>query len=186
MKLLKEFMTTPLTEASDESALPEDVMKDLRSNIGKGAKDTTQKWANALELVHKAYEVSNVERPNPDLKAAWKQYEELIQYAVKQLSNSRGMDADWRMSAAVFHEAEAKFHKFKMTLDLPGDNQRQTIIKAESIEKALKPFLKVLKDYGSKHKLEIVDELPMGRKYRAVHQGPVSATTNVYLTIERV
>ena len=85
--------------------LPPDTMSELQKNIRDGAKDITQKWANALELVHKAYEVAGVERPTPDMRKAWKQYEENLTYAVKQLAKYRGMDGSWRMTSMMFNEA---------------------------------------------------------------------------------
>ena len=94
-----------INEGSDLTELTPDIMSDIQKNIRKGASETEQKWANALHLVQKAYEVSGVQRPEPDMKAAWKQYEENITYSVQQLAKFRGMDADWRMSASVFHEA---------------------------------------------------------------------------------
>lgn len=94
-----------LTEAGGMDELPEDVMSEIRKNIKAGAKDTEQKWANALELAQKAYEVSAIQRPTPDMKNAWKQYEENIAYAVEMLAKSRGLNGDWRMSSSMFHEA---------------------------------------------------------------------------------
>lgn len=102
--MLKSLLNQ-IQEGSDLSRLPADVVKSIRTNIRKGAEDLQQKWANALELVHKAYEVDGVQRPTPEMKDAWKQYEELLAYAVQQLAENRGMDDDWRMSAAMFHEA---------------------------------------------------------------------------------
>lgn len=87
-----------------EEALPEAVVGEIKSNIRKGAKDLEQAWSNALELTHKAYEVSEVVRPSPDQSDQWKQYESLIQFAVKQLAATRGMKGDWRMSAAGLHD----------------------------------------------------------------------------------
>ena len=104
-----------VTEGDDLSKLPDDTMSELRKNITDGAKDTAQKWANALELVHKAYEVAAVQRPTPDMKTAWSQYEENLQYAVEQLAKYRGMDGDWRMSSSVFHEAVQDVNMFKIT-----------------------------------------------------------------------
>jgi len=104
MKLLHDMMN--LSENKEDlSRLPQDVMTSIKANIRKGAENLQQKWANALELVHKAYEVDGVQRPTPGMASAWKQYEENLQYAVQQLAKSRGMDADWRMSSSIFHEA---------------------------------------------------------------------------------
>lgn len=109
-----------ISEGNDMDALPEDAMSEIQKNIRNGAKDTEQLWANALELVHKAYEVSGIQRPTPDMKGAWKQYEQNLQYAVEQLAKSRGIKGDWRMSAAVFHEALQKMQVFKVYLTSPG------------------------------------------------------------------
>jgi hypothetical protein len=132
MSLFKNILS--LAEGNDLTVLPEEGMKTIQSNIRKGAQDTEQKWANALELTHKAYEVSGVERPTPNMQGAWKQYEENIAYGVEQLSKSRGMDADWRMSSAMFHEA-AKMKEFSVSLDLPGEeNDLTAVVNAISIE----------------------------------------------------
>lgn len=82
----------------DLSALPEETIKELKKNIKDGAKDLDQQWANALELVHKAYEVADVQRPDITMRDAWRQYESLIRYAVNELANARGMDGEWRMT----------------------------------------------------------------------------------------
>lgn len=115
MSLLKDLVG--VKEGSDLSRLPPDVMTAIKSNIRKGAADFEQKWANALELVHKAYEVEGVQRPSPDMDAAWKQYEENLQYAVQQLSAARGMDDDWRMSSSIFHEARQPRQLIRVHMD---------------------------------------------------------------------
>lgn len=114
MNLLTNLLT--FNEGDDLDSISSDMMKDIQKNIKDGAKDQEQMWANALELVHKAYEVAGVERPSPDLKNAWKQYEENLQLSVAQLAKERGMDSDWRMSSHVFREAmESRTHKFRVT-----------------------------------------------------------------------
>ena len=112
-----KLLTTLLSEKKDDlSRLPNDLFKEVQKNIRKGSEDLQQKWANALELVHKAYEVAAVQRPSPDMKDAWEQYEENIEYAVKQLSDARGMEDDWRMSSAMFREAfEGNMQKWRVT-----------------------------------------------------------------------
>ena len=126
MRLLKSLVTN---EATDLSRLPHDVITAIKSNIRKGAEDLQQKWANALELVHKAYEVEGAQRPSPDMDAAWKQYEENLQYAVQQLAKNRGMDDDWRMSSAMFHEARQEKPLFNVTIN--GDRY---VTEGDSIE----------------------------------------------------
>jgi hypothetical protein len=121
MKLFKNIKS--LAEGSDMSELPEMAMKDIQSNIRKGAQDTTQSWSNALELVHRAYKVSNIQRPTPGMKAAWKQYDENITYSVSQLAKARGMKGDWRMSASSLRE-EAQMTNYKVILDIPNTEKR--------------------------------------------------------------
>lgn len=117
MSLLKYLITTQLNEEDDPEMLPPDVISELQKNIRDGAKDVQQKWVNALELVHKAYEVAGVERPTPDMRKSWKQYEENLAYAVQQLAKYRGMDGDWRMSSSIFYEAlQPRPKKFRVSL----------------------------------------------------------------------
>lgn len=102
--MLNDLMRLHETK-EDLSKLPQNVMSSIKSKIRKGAEDLKQQWANALELVHKAYDTEGVQRPDPTMETAWKQYEENLQYAVQQLAKNRGIDGDWRMSSAMFHEA---------------------------------------------------------------------------------
>lgn len=118
-----------ITEAGDDlSKLPKDVVSAIKKNIRKGAEDIDLKWGNALELVHKAYEVEGVERPDPTMKTAWQQYEEHLTYAVSQLADNRGMDADWRMSSAMFHEAmNPTTSKFHVTINKAGKKVKSVV-----------------------------------------------------------
>ena len=108
MKLLRHLLEAGVDDltsrAEQPNTLPDSTMKALQKLIRDGArpnKETGQHepWANALHLVHKAYEVGQVQRPTPDMKDLWKQYEENIEYAVKELSKERGIDGAWRMTA---------------------------------------------------------------------------------------
>ena len=92
-----------LLEQDDMSALDPTQIGELKKKIREGAKDVAQKWSSALELVHKAYDVLSIQRPTPGMSAGWKQYTDLITFAVKQLSDTRGIEADWRMSAPSAH-----------------------------------------------------------------------------------
>jgi len=115
-----DFLTSlyVLSEANnkkkDLTILPDDVIKELKKNIKDGAADLEQKWANALELVQKAYSVAGVERPEPS-DGAWKQYEEMLQIAVEELADARkDFDSSWRMSSTVFREAMEKRIKVRV------------------------------------------------------------------------
>lgn len=132
LDFLMKFLRNLIIEKDDLSRLPKDVMTAIKSNIRKGAEDLNQKWANALELVHRAYKVEGVQRPDPTMGAAWEQYEENLTYAVQQLSKNRGMDGDWRMSSSIFHEAHQPQHKYCVSFG----NQQQ-IIEAHTVDEII-------------------------------------------------
>jgi hypothetical protein len=91
---LKEFL---IERINDESRLPQEYVNLLKRLVNYGAKSTV-KWDNALKLVDKAYKVANIEKPEPSMKAAWSQYEEIIGYAVTKLAQYRGVVGEWRLS----------------------------------------------------------------------------------------
>lgn len=112
-----------LVEGDDITTLPDTVLGEIKSNIRSGAKDVAQKWKNALELVHKAYQVANVRRPTPSQKGAWKQYEQMIQFGVRQLTDTRGIDGDWRMSNVLIREqkeVDQKMGKRRFFAEIDG------------------------------------------------------------------
>lgn len=112
MQLLKTLLNEE--HIGDEDGDPTNKLNDhqvdvIKKNIRTGCKPDKetgqfQPWANALHLVHKAYEVAGIQRPTPDMKELWKQYEEIIKFAVEELSKTRGIDGDWRMSAHDLHD----------------------------------------------------------------------------------
>ena len=118
MQFINNLLT--LSEAQnnkkkDLSALPEDVIKELKKLIKDGAQDLEKKWANALELVHQAYKVAGVERPSPAERSAWEEYEEMLVIGVEELAKARkDTDSDWRMSSEVFREAMEKRIKVRV------------------------------------------------------------------------
>ena len=99
----------------DLSILNDDTFKEIKKNIKDGAEDIEYEWANALELVHKAYKVAGVERPTPAMGGAWRQYEEMLQLGVEQLAKFRkDVGSDWRMSSSIFREAMEKRIKVRV------------------------------------------------------------------------
>jgi hypothetical protein len=128
--MTKEHITfsSHLINESDVSLLPEVVINELKSNIRTGAKDLAQQWKNALELVNKAYHVANVRRPSPDIRGAWRQYEDLIQFGVRQLSATRGLGGDWRMTSPMIKESyieEGKASTHRFFVEIPGESARE-------------------------------------------------------------
>lgn len=132
-----------LSEKTDVSELPLQTMKDIQKNLTAGAKDSTQLWANALELVHKAYEISQCQRPEITMDGAWKQYEENIEFAVKTLAKFRGVDGDWRSTALTdVRVTEAKgveLDTFSLESDIDGLPVSVTR-QAANIDKVIQPF----------------------------------------------
>lgn len=109
MKFLKSLLIEE-DPAEPTNRLTDHQMDTIKKNIRAGTKPDKetgqfQNWANALHLVHKAYEVAGIQRPTPDMKELWKQYEENITIAVEELSKTQGMDGSWRMTA---HEVPDK------------------------------------------------------------------------------
>lgn len=126
----------------DLSELPELQIRDIKKNIKDGAKDTTQLWANALELVHKAYEVAGIERPDISMEAAWKQYEEMIGFAVKELAKARGVDGDWRhtsLTTEAIEKADGEIDKYSVESQVDGLPVR-VVRKADTIDEIIQPF----------------------------------------------
>lgn len=151
MSILKNLIQINLTEADDLDALPPDIMDELKKNIRTGSKDITQKWSNALEIVQAAFRVSGCERPTPDLKNAWKQYEELLTYAVQQLAKYRGMDGDWRTTSMIFTEAtlQSKQKTFRVTYSGPNSGEGSTVA-ANSIDEVIKELTDTPEGYQAK------------------------------------
>ncbi len=128
-----------LNEKNDLSELPEGELNKIKSNITKGAKDEEQLWASALELVHTAYETAQVQRPDITMETAWKQYEEMIGHACKELAKSRGIDGDWRSSTALTLEAVEEEFDFNMETSIDGFPVN-VVRKAKNIEELINPF----------------------------------------------
>jgi hypothetical protein len=74
---------------------------EVRKLIKKGAMDSEHNWINALDLVHRAYDVADVQRPMPAAREAWDRYEDNILFAVQMLQKAtdKGLrDNSWKMS----------------------------------------------------------------------------------------
>jgi hypothetical protein len=87
------------------TTLPNMVISELQKLINQGARDLQQNWENAAELVNTAYHISNIRRPNPDQKGAWKQYTELLKDGVEALYKARGPKGGWRSSDVMHAES---------------------------------------------------------------------------------
>lgn len=131
------------------TALPEMLISELRKLINVGSKDLTQNWANALELVNTAFHVSNIKRPNPLMKGAWKQYEQLIKYGVTCLQDTRGVGGKWRSSDIMYAESivsEAnKSNRF--FVKIPGTSSVE--IEASDMSEVIRELSNKIKRHGA-------------------------------------
>lgn len=104
LSLLQE--STSSKDIKRLSELPAASVEHLKRLITKAAslkrgsrdEDVPDHWTNALELVQWAYEKSNIERPEPYMRNAWKQYEDVMAHAVRMLARFRGLKGEWRIS----------------------------------------------------------------------------------------
>lgn len=155
------FIGHLIQESTDLSAIPDSVYNEIKSNVRKGAKDLAQQWRDALELLHRAYYVTGVRRPTPTQKGGWKQYEELIQFAVKQLRATRGVDGKWRTSPVMIPEAaeavdERPIGKRRFFVEIPGDRPRE--IDADNMDDIIDSIANKLRREGAKLRIETRDK----------------------------
>lgn len=157
MKFLKHLFENNIDDLTSRSeqlnAYPEATMDQLRKLIREGTKPNKEtgqyeKWGSALQLVHQAFTVAGVQRPTPQMKEMWKQYEELIAYAVKELAKTRGLDADWRMTASELEDAYHFAVNGGILLEIDGET-------VEVLEKDTNEVINVFQDIGRRKGYDI-------------------------------
>lgn len=101
METLRHFLLEYQKSASsDGSEVPYKAMEGIKKLIKKGAMDPDHSWASAMELVDMSYEAQGVQKPLPNMKAAWSQYEDALLYAVQMLQKAteKGVrDDGWKL-----------------------------------------------------------------------------------------
>lgn len=147
-----DYLVAESRENDNITLLPDKIISELKTLIRKGAADLEQMWKDALELVNTAYHVASVRRPQPDQKGAWKQYEELIKYAVQQLASSRGIDGKWRLSNLTFKESvqmDKPQHvgKRRFFVEIPGEAAVEA--DASSMDELIKQLSNKMRRHGS-------------------------------------
>lgn len=161
MKLLASLLEMVTEGKSDITTLPGAVISELQKLVRQGAKDLAQDWENALELVHKAYQVANVRRPAPDQKGAWKQYEELIKFGVMELNKTRGLSGKWRMTDTVIREQAEKaakeplempIGKRRFFVEIPGTGSAE--VAAKTMDDIIEQTSNKLRRHGVKVRIE--------------------------------
>jgi hypothetical protein len=82
-------------ETDPQEYFPNDTISALQKEINAKAKDLTQEWSSAKELVDAAFNDLEVPIPLAYLKNRWEQYTKLLGVAINNLYDARGMKADW-------------------------------------------------------------------------------------------
>ena len=154
MQFLKDLFIVSEGKSKDLSILPEETIKEIKKNVRDGATDLEYEWSNALELVHQAFKIAGVERPTPSEREAWKQYEELLQYGVKELADARiNFDSSWRMSSTVFREAMEKRIKVRV-YELSNKAGKGHTVEARNMEEVIEMVRKQAGEAGFDMDLE--------------------------------
>lgn len=162
MKFLTALLDMLNEAEADITTLPDQVVSELRKLVRKGAQDLEQDWENALELVNKAYQVSNVRLPAPDQKGAWKQYEQLIKDGVMELKKTRGLDGKWRTTDTVIREAAEKdpldmpIGKRRFFVDIPGLGSAE--VAAKTMDDIIEQITNKLRRHGAKTRIDERDK----------------------------
>lgn len=150
---------TFLLESATMTELPKQIVSELQKNIRDGAKDLTQNWANALELVNRAYAVARVSIPTPDKSGAWKQYTDLMSYAVAQLSSTRGRDGTWRLTPPLMKESlddEGIDNRKRYFVTIPGEESCE--IDGDDMDSIIDKLTNTLRRRGCLVRVELRDK----------------------------
>ena len=86
-------------ETDPEQPFPNDTVSALNREINTGAKDLEKIWKDAIELTDHSFKTLKVPKPRPSQEARWGQYNELLQNAVKELYDARGLSGTWRIKS---------------------------------------------------------------------------------------
>lgn len=170
MQFLNDLYTLSEAGASkDLSVLPEDVIKEIKKNIRDGASDLEYEWGNTLELVNQAYKVAGVEKPSPGEKGGWKQYEELLQYGVEEMSDARkDVDSNWRMSSTVFREAMQKTIKVRV-YEIGEQKAKGNTVEVQNMEQVINMIRKQAGQKG--YKMDVDEDDPSSCTCKFSYQG---------------
>ncbi len=85
-------------ETNPQSPFPSDTVTALEKAINKEAKDLKKDWSSPMKLVDFVFDELEVPKPPVYLKKRWEQYLDLLKIAVKELTDARGLDSNWRTS----------------------------------------------------------------------------------------
>lgn len=139
--------------------LPELIINDIKKNIRSGAKDLGQQWKNALELTQRAYQVAEVRLPDPYEDGQWKQYEQMLAFAVRQLTATRGLGGDWRLSALELKESatQALLESGRLIVQQPGKEDYE--LTGTNVDEATTTVINTLRRHGVSARVVTKDSL---------------------------
>lgn len=82
-------------ETDPQLPFPDDTITALMKRMNVLAKDLTMEWDSATEMLDAVFAELKVPKPPAYLKARWKQYEKLIEEAVRNMHEARGFGGRW-------------------------------------------------------------------------------------------
>jgi hypothetical protein len=82
-------------ETDPQLPFPNDTITAIKKRINVFAKDLTTDWDSAVEMLDAVLMELKVPKPQAYLKERWRQYQELIEFTVENLYDSRGFGGNW-------------------------------------------------------------------------------------------
>ena len=99
--ILQQLKTMKIYELF-ESAVPYETMVAIRKLLLTQIKNPQQKVSGAVNLVNQCYQASGAQPPTDFKDASYKQYNDIVIYAVKQLQKATDTgirDGSWKMNS---------------------------------------------------------------------------------------
>ena len=82
-------------ETDPQLPFPKDTITAIKKRINVFAKDLTQDWDNAIEMLNAVFTELKVPIPQAHLRKRWEQYQELIEFSVENMYDARGYGGNW-------------------------------------------------------------------------------------------
>lgn len=82
-------------ETDPQLPFPKDTITAIKKRINVFSKDLQTEWDNAIEMLNAVFMELKVPVPQAHLRERWKQYQELIEFSVENLHDSRGFGGNW-------------------------------------------------------------------------------------------
>jgi hypothetical protein len=82
-------------ETDSQLPFPKDTITAIKKRINVFSKDLKMEWDSPIELLDAVLLELKIPKPLAFLKDRWKQYEELIEFTIENLYDSRGASGNW-------------------------------------------------------------------------------------------